>query len=328
MDRIVGVLIAVLGLVLVIMMMGIRLVQQGMTVVIERLGKFKKLLKPGLNFIFPIIDKPRKIKWKYVKSYGGKQYFVTKDIDKIDLRESVYDFPRQNVITKDNVTIEINAMLYFQIMDPHKAVYEIVNLPNAIEKLTQTSLRNVIGELELDETLSSRDKINDKLQTILDDATDKWGVKVNRVELQDINPPRDIQAAMEKQMRAEREKREKILLAEGDKQSAILQAEGDKQARIREAEGIKESQILKAEGHAQAKERIATAEAVAIDRVTEALNKSGANPSQYLVAIKYVETLKEIAGTNHNRLVFMPYESSALMGSLGGIKELLKDLSK
>ncbi len=312
--------------IVIIIAAGIRVIQQGTTMMIERLGKFHRRLDPGFNVVFPVLDKPRKIMWKQVREYGGKHYYITKEIDRIDLRETVYDFPRQNVITKDNVTIEINAMLYFQIIDPFKALYEIANLPDAIEKLTQTSLRNVIGELELDQTLVSRDQINHKLRVILDEATDKWGVKVNRVELQDINPPQDIKTAMEKQMRAEREKREKILLAEGDKQSAILKAEGDKQARITEAQGYKESAVLRAEGEATAKERIATAEGIALTKVNEAIKASGGDPSKYLVAIKYVEALRNIAEGNQNKVVFMPFESSALMSSLGGIKELLKDL--
>lgn len=321
-------LIVVIAIVIIIAA-GVRVVQQGTTILIERLGKFHKRLNPGFNVVFPILDKSRKILWKQVREYGGKHYYVTKEVDRIDLRETVYDFPRQNVITKDNVTIEINAMLYFQIIDPFKAVYEIVNLPDAIEKLTQTSLRNVIGELELDQTLVSRDDINHKLREILDEATDKWGVKVNRVELQDINPPQDIKTAMEKQMRAEREKRSQILLAEGDKQSAILKAEGEKQARITEAEGYKQSAILRAEGEANAKERIAQAESIALTKVYEAIKPSGGDPSQYLVAVKYVEAIRNLAeGSNPNKVVFMPFESSALMGSIGGIKELLKSVSK
>ena len=171
------------------------------------------------------------------------------------MRETVYDFPRQNVITKDNVMTEINALLYFQVMDPVKAIYEIENLPLAIEKLTQTTLRNVIGELDLDECLTSRDTINMKLRTILDEASHKWGVKVNRVELQDINPPRDIREAMEKQMRAERDRRAQIIDAEGSKRAAVLQAEGIQQAQITQAEGQKQSQVLEAEGDAQARIR-------------------------------------------------------------------------
>ena len=178
---------------------GIRIVQQSQTIIIERLGKYHRTLPSGINVIIPIIDSPRKMTWRYVREdFEGRKIVTFKTRDRIDLRETVYDFPRQNVITKDNVSTEINALLYFQIMDPIKAMYEIENLPDAIEKLTQTTLRNVIGELDLDETLTSRDTVNGKLRVILDDATNKWGVKVNRVELQDINPPRDIRDAMEK----------------------------------------------------------------------------------------------------------------------------------
>src|SRR5690606_30679799 len=183
-----------------------------------------------------------------------------REVSRIEMRESVYDFPRQSVITKDNVITEINAMLYFQIVDPIKAVYEISNLPDAIEKLTQTTLRNVVGEMDLDETLSSRDTINSKLRAVLDQATDKWGVKVNRVELQDINPPVTIRDAMEKQMRAERDKRAKILEAEGTKAQLSLEAEGHKVAEINQAEGEKQAQILRAEGEAQARLKVAEAE--------------------------------------------------------------------
>jgi regulator of protease activity HflC (stomatin/prohibitin superfamily) len=247
--------------------------------------------------------------------------FKTKD--RIDLRETVYDFPRQNVITKDNVGTEINALLYFQIMDPNKALYEIENLPDAIEKLTQTTLRNVIGEMDLDETLSSRDTINSKLRIILDDATNKWGVKVNRVELQDINPPRDIRDAMEKQMRAERDRRAKILEAEGSKKSMILEAEGFKESQINKAEGEKQAEILKAEGDAQARIRRAEGEASAILKVTEAVAKNG-DPINYLVAMKYLETFKEMVGGQDNKTVYLPYEATGILSSIGGIKDLLK----
>ena len=203
---------------------GIRIIQQSQTMIIERLGKYHRTLSSGINIIIPIIDQPRKIIWRYVREdFEGRKIVNFKSKDRIDLRETVYDFPKQNVITKDNVGTEINALLYFQIMDPNKALYEIENLPDAIEKLTQTTLRNVIGEMDLDETLTSRDTINSKLRIILDDATNKWGVKVNRVELQDINPPRDIRDAMEKQMRAERDRRAKILEAEGSKKAMILE---------------------------------------------------------------------------------------------------------
>ena len=219
---------------------GIRIVQQSQTILVERLGKYHRTLNSGFNIIIPIFDKPRKIIWRYVKEdYNGNKIVLFKSRDRIDLRETVYDFPRQNVITKDNVGTEINALLYFQIMDSVKALYEIENLPDAIEKLTQTTLRNVIGELDLDECLTSRDTINTKLRIILDEATNKWGVKVNRVELQDINPPRDIRDAMEKQMRAERDRRAKILEAEGLKRAQILEAEGYKESQINQAEGEK-----------------------------------------------------------------------------------------
>ncbi|MDG1146483.1 MAG: paraslipin, partial [Flavobacteriales bacterium] len=242
--------------------------------------------------------------------------------DRIDLREAVYDFPKQNVITRDNIVTEINALIYFQIMDPVRAVYEIANLPQAIEKLTQTSLRNVIGEMDLDDTLSSRDTINSKLQEILDDATNKWGVKVNRVELQDINPPLDIRAAMEKQMRAERDKRATILEAEGTQQAQILEAMGRRDAEISIAEGEKNSNILVAEGEAAARIMVANAEAKAIKVVTEAIDKTG-DPVNYLIAMKYLESLKEMTSGKDNKVVYMPYEATGVLSSVGGIKDLL-----
>ena len=242
----------------------------------------------------------------------------------IDLREQVYDFPKQNVITKDNVQTEINALLYFQIVDPFKAVYEINNLPNAIEKLTQTTLRNIIGELELDETLTSRDTINTKLRVVLDDATNKWGIKVNRVELQDITPPESVLTAMEKQMQAERNKRATILTSEGKKASDILQSEGEKMATINRAEAEKQQAILKAEGEAQARIRKAEAEAIAIQKITEAVGQS-TNPANYLLAQKYIMMLQQVAEGDKTKTVYLPYEATNLMGSIGGIKDLFKE---
>jgi regulator of protease activity HflC (stomatin/prohibitin superfamily) len=207
-------------------------------------------------------------------------------------------------------------------MDPVRAVYEIANLPQAIEKLTQTSLRNVIGEMDLDDTLSSRDTINSKLQEILDDATNKWGVKVNRVELQDINPPMDIREAMEKQMRAERDKRATILEAEGTKQAQVLEAEGERQADINRAEGEKKATILVADGEAQARIAIANAEAEAIKVVTDAVQGTG-DPINYLVAMKYLETLKEMTSGEDNKVVYIPYEATGVLSSVGGIKDML-----
>ena len=222
----------------------------------------------------------------------------------------------------DNVVTEINAMLYFQIIDPVRAVYEISNLPDAIEKLTQTTLRNVIGDMTLDETLTSRDTINAKLRAVLDDATEKWGVKVNRVELQDINPPIDIRDAMEKQMRAERDKRAKILEAEGDKQSQILQSEGLRLAAINKAEGDKQSRILRAEGEAQAKIRTAEGEAEAIQKITNAVADTKSDPVNYLVAIRYIDTLKDMVSGKDNKVIYLPYEATGVLSSIGGIKEM------
>ncbi|MGL4394286.1 MAG: SPFH domain-containing protein [Brevinema sp.] len=317
------VLLIVLVIGIMYLVASVKIIQQGQTVLIERLGKFHTQLNPGLNFVIPFLDAPRMVRWRTPVRRNDKYFYVEQNSSIIDLRETVYDFPAQSVITKDNVGIQINAVLYYQIMDAPKAIYEIADLPQAIEKLTQTTLRNLIGELELDETLSSRDTINNKLQIVLDEATDKWGVKINRVELQDISPPADIQAAMEKQMRAEREKREMILRAEGEKQAAILSAEGDKQAKIREAEGFKESEVLRAEGLAMARERIAHAESESLRLIAENL-KTNTDPSQYLVALRYIETLKEM-GSSGNKTIMMPYEASALMGSLSGIKEILFD---
>ncbi|MBR1680848.1 SPFH/Band 7/PHB domain protein [bacterium] len=304
------------------MIKGVIIVQQMEEVIIERLGSYQKTLKPGLNFIIPIIDTPRGINWKISqKGIDGQTYSYTKVMNKIDKRETVYDFPRQNVITKDNVTISINALLYFQIVDSKSAVYEITNLIDAIEKLTQTNLRNLVGQLDLDETLISRDKINHELRQILDEATNKWGVKVNRVELQDINPPADIQNAMEKQMKAEREKRAIILESEGQKQSAILKAQGEKEAAINKAEGEKQASILKADGIAKARVLEAEGEKQAIELIINAIGEKG-KPDQYLIAMKYLETLKGIAAGQNNKVVYMPYEATGILSSVDGIKQM------
>ena len=316
-------LIFLLALVLVFVIKGVIIVQQAEVVIVERLGKYKKTLESGLNFIVPIIEAPRGVAWKVVqKGYDGQTYSFIKERTRIDLRESVYDFPRQTVITKDNVSISINALLYFQIVDPKSAVYEIQNLPEAIEKLTQTTLRNLVGQLDLDETLVSRDKINVELRSILDEATNKWGVKVNRVELQDIIPPVDIQSAMEKQMKAERDRRAAILEAEGLKKSAILKAEGEKEAAINQAEGVKQAEILKAEGYAQARIIEADAEKGAIERITDAFKNQG-QPDKYLVAMKYLESLQDIAKGQDNKVVYMPYEATGILSSIDGIKQML-----
>ncbi|MFL2565923.1 MAG: SPFH domain-containing protein [Schleiferiaceae bacterium] len=307
---------------------GIRIVKQSEAMIVERLGKYHKTLESGINIIIPIIDQPRQISWRYSETgFNGDVISVFKMRDRIDLRENVYDFPKQNVITRDNVVTEINALIYFQIMDPIKSVYEIGNLPSAIEKLTQTTLRNVVGELDLDQSLSSRDTINTKLRTILDDATNKWGVKVNRVELQDINPPQEIREAMEKQMRAERDRRATVLEAEGEKTSQILTAEGQRESDIQRAEGEKRAAILEAEGQAEARIRIAEAEAAAIKLVSDEIKGFSGDPVQYLIAQRYLETLQEMTSGKDNKTVYLPYEASGVLSSLGGIKGILEGKS-
>lgn len=311
--------------VIVFAVQGLKIIRQGETKVIERLGRYHSTLSSGINIIWPILDRPRKVHTRYVVTrMNGATQTLIRMSDVIDLREQVYDFPEQSVITKDNVTTSINALLYFQITDPFKSVYEIENLPNAIEKLTQTTLRNIIGELELDETLTSRDTINSRLREVLDEATNKWGVKVNRVELQDITPPESVRRAMEQQMQAERERRAKILKAEGDKTSKILYSEGEKEAQINQAKAQKESQILMAQGEAEAKILQAKAEAEAIEKLAEAIKGSSSDPASYQIALKYIETLKEMTSGKDNKTVYIPYEATSLLGSLGGIKEILK----
>ena len=309
-------LVVLLVLVVIYVSQGIKIVSQSEAVIIERLGKYNRTLQAGINIILPIVEKPKATAVRLPNGFIG----MTK---RIDLREQVIDFDKQSVITKDNVMTEINALLYFQIVDPVKSVYEIKNLPLAIEKLTQTTLRNVVGEMELDETLTSRDTINNKLRAVLDDATNKWGVKVNRVELQDITPPESIRFAMEKQMQAERDRRAEILKAEGEKQSAILKSEGEKSAEINAAEAEKQASILRAQGLAEAQVLQAEAEAKAIAQISAAVaSNKGSDPVQYLLAIKYIESLKEMTSGKDNKTVYLPYEATGVLGSLGNIKEL------
>ena len=310
------VLIVIVVCILLFAKMALVIIPQSETRIIERLGRYHATLKPGVNIIIPFVDRAKDI----VAMVRGRYVYT----NNIDLREQVYEIPKQNVNTKDNVQTEINALLYFQIVDPFKAVYEINNLPNAIEKLTQTTLRNIIGELELDETLTSRDTINTKLRVVLDDATNKWGIKVNRVELQDITPPESVLTAMEKQMQAERNKRATILTSEGKKASDILQSEGEKMATINRAEAEKQQAILKAEGEAQARIRKAEAEAIAIQKITEAVGQS-TNPANYLLAQKYIMMLQQVAEGDKTKTVYLPYEATNLMGSIGGIKDLFKE---
>ena len=312
------------GIAILYVLMGFQIVQQSETRVIERLGKYHRTLPSGINLVLPVIDRSREIYTRIERTLSdGDKVVITRTTGKIDLREQVYDFPKQSVITKDNVTTTINALLYFQIVDPVKAVYEIDNLPNAIEKLTQTTLRNVIGELELDETLTSRDTINSKLRAVLDDATNKWGVKVNRVELQDITPPESVRRAMEQQMQAERERRAKVLEARGQKEAMILQSEGEKESQINQAEAVKQTQILKAQGEADAKVLQASAEAAAIEKVTSAIEKSKTDPATYMLLTKYIESLKEMAAGDKTKTVYLPFEASNLLGALGSLTSLI-----
>lgn len=324
MDSTLVIFLIIAAIAVIYVLKGFKIVPQSETRVVERLGRYDRTLQSGINFLFPIIDHAREVIQRDEIKYGdGTKSVVMRSTSRIDLREQVYDFDKQSVITKDNVTTTINALLYFQIVDPVKSVYEIDNLPNAIEKLTQTTLRNVIGELELDETLTSRDTINSKLRIVLDEATNKWGVKVNRVELQDITPPESVRRAMEQQMQAERERRAKVLEARGQKEAMILQSEGEKESQINQAEAEKQTQILKAQGEADAKVLQATAEAEAIRKVAEAITESKTDPATYMLLMKYVETLKEIGSGEQSKTVFLPFEASNLVGALGSLTELL-----
>ena len=297
----IGVIVLVV-LVLILVVSNIHVVQQSRAYVVERLGAYSATWNVGLHLKIP---------------------FIERVVKKVSLKEQVADFDPQPVITKDNVTMQIDTVIYFQITDPKLYTYGVEHPMNAIENLTATTLRNIIGEMELDQSLTSRDVINAKMRSILDEATDPWGIKVNRVELQDITPPESVLQAMEKQMQAERNKRATILTSEGEKQAAILQSEGEKASTINRAEADKQQAILIAEGEAQARIRKAEAEAIAINKITEAVGKS-TNPASYLIAQKYIQMLSEMAQNNNQKTVFMPYEATNLMGSIGGIKEMFK----
>ena len=335
-------LFGTVGLVLLVMFVllarSVYIVKQSEAIVIERLGRFHSLLGPGMHVVMPFVDSPHVSVWTYVQLVEKNRYYrFARSVSRIDLRESVYDFPKQNVITKDNVNIEINALLYYQITDAKSAVYEVANLPEAIEKLTQTTLRNVIGSLDLDETLVSRDQINTKLRLILDEATDKWGVKINRVELQEVNPPHDIQQAMEKQMRAERDRRAVILEAEGKKSAAILEAEGDQLAQILrakgeaeaavvEARGEAESRVIEAEAQAAARLKVSQAEAQSIEMIQKAV--PAGNPLPYMIAQSYIKALPEMTKDKNGKMIVVPYEASGVMGSLATMKSLFETQNK
>src|SRR5438067_3533527 len=292
----------------------IKIVPQASVMLIERLGRFSKVAASGLNILMPFLDKPRAVYWTNTR--GG--------VTSIDLREQYIDLPPQPVITRDNVTIHVDSVVYWQITDPVKAVYEVTDLIGAIVQLTITGMRAVIGDMDLDHTLSQRDQINAKLRIGLDEATDKWGVKVTRVDVKNINPPEDVRVTMEKQMTAERTRRALVLQAEGDKQAAITRAEGEKQAAVTRAEGQKQSAILAAEGAAQARLRNAEAEAEAIAQVARVMEDHG-NPAQYLITQRYIESLKEMSLGQNSKVVFMPVETSAMLSSIGAVKEMFAE---
>lgn len=302
------ILLGLAVLVVIVIIRGLKIIQQAETMVIERLGEYHRTLVPGICFIVPFIDQPRAIARKYFM----KETAVVMLTNTIDMREMLLDFPAQAAVTRDNVTVTVNGALYYQIIDPKQAVYAVDNLVQAIEVLAKTSLRNEIGKMELDRLFESRDEINTALESILDTAGNKWGMKVTRVEIQDIAFPREVEDAMRQQMVAEREKRAQILRAEGHKESAIREAEGDKTAQIERAEGDKQSAILRADGQRQAIEII-------LQAGNERLQPK--DVISYLVALEYIETLPDIA--KNGERVFLPYEASALLSSVGSIGDLL-----
>ncbi len=291
----------------------IKIVPQATVMLIERLGRFSRVATSGLNIIVPFLDKPRGVYWTNVRP----------GLSSIDLREQYIDLPPQPVITRDNVTIHVDSVVYWQITDPIKSVYEVTDLIGGIVQLTITGMRAVMGDMDLDHTLSSRDQINTKLRLILDEATDKWGVKVTRVDVKNITPPEDVRVTMEKQMTAERNRRALVLQAEGERQAAITRAEGEKQSAVMRAEGEKQSAILQAEGAAQARLRAAEAEAEAIGQIGGAIGSG--DPAQYLITTRYIESLKEMTRGNNSKVIFMPVETSTMLSSVGAIKELLSE---
>ncbi len=299
--------------VIVLIFKGVLSVSQGMEYTIERFGKYTHTLSPGLHFIIPVVDK-----------IGAK----------LNMMERVMDVPSQEVITKDNAMVRVDGVVFFQILDAAKAAYEVNQLERAILNLTMTNIRTVMGSMDLDQLLSQRDTINAQLLNVVDDATTPWGVKVTRIEIKDITPPRDLVESMARQMKAERDKRASILEAEGDKRSAILKAEGSREAEILAAEGDKQAVILDAEGkkeaafrEAEARERAAEAEAKATQVVSAAIDAGNVNAINYFVAIRYTEALEKIASAPNEKLVLMPLEASGVIGAIGGIAELAKSVA-
>lgn len=299
----------------------IKIIGQAEVMVIERLGRFNRLGRSGFNLLIPFVERPRTIDVRYFSTdVNGAKRISAGSTARIDLREQVLNFPSQPVITKDNVTIDIDAVIYYRVADPQKATYAVQNLPYALETLTRTTLRNIVGEMELDQTLGSRDTINRRMREVIEEASIGWGVDVTRVELQSIEPPRDIQQSMELQMRAERERRALVTGAEASKRAAILESEGQREAQVRKAEGEKEAAILRAQGLAEGRVAMATAEADAIKRIADALPEGQA--AMYMLGLKYLEALPQLT-QGKGSTIFLPTEASGVMGALGGMRALL-----
>ena len=287
-------------LAVVLVFMGVKSVPQGREYTVERFGRYTGTLTPGLNLIVPVVDR-----------IGHR----------LNMMEQVLDVPSQEIITKDNAMVTVDGVVFFQIIEAARAAYEVSNLINAVLNLVMTNIRTVMGSMDLDELLSKRDHINARLLDVVDDATSPWGLKVTRIEIKDIAPPKDLVDAMARQMKAERDKRAAILEAEGERQAEILKAEGEKRSAILDAEGRKEAAFRDAE----ARERLAEAEANATTAVSEAISKGNMQAINYFVAQKYIEALKGIAMADNSKLIMMPLEASSVIGALGGIGELAKE---
>lgn len=317
MDAILLIALAITLMVIIFVIKGLMIVQQSEAVVIERLGSYHKTLQPGINWIIPFVDLPRSIKMRRYQVIKNEQVAVVVEETRIDRRETVLDFPSQSVITGDNVSVTVNGALYFQVIDPERAVYQAENLVQAIEILAKTSLRSEVGKMELDKLFESRQEINDKLQIVMDEAGNKWGVKVTRVEIQDIDIPKDVEDAMRKQMTAERERRAMVLQASGEREAAIARAQGEKESAILVAEGDKTASILRAEGEREAINQIMLAAEGKIDPQLVV---------GYLMGLEYLNTLPNIAKEGDR--VFLPYESSNVLGAVGTLQQLLSTNQK